>query len=145
MEVVVDDLSGPEIAAFLEEHVQDMLAITPVESSTPSISTRCEAEVTSGRSWTRHARRLGAIRRLDDSHAEVKSMRTAADRGERRRVPAARASLAEASEKGSPVSLETGATSRPARPGSMRNRIESCGPFADYRTDPLSVFMTRVL
>ena len=26
--IVVDDLSGPEIAAFLAEHVQDMRAIT---------------------------------------------------------------------------------------------------------------------
>ena len=32
MEIVVDDLSGPEIAAFLEQHVRDMLAITPPES-----------------------------------------------------------------------------------------------------------------
>ena len=30
--IVVDDLSGPEIAAFLAEHVQDMRAITPLES-----------------------------------------------------------------------------------------------------------------
>ncbi len=32
MEIIVDDLSGPEIAAFLAEHVRDMLAITPLES-----------------------------------------------------------------------------------------------------------------
>ena len=32
MEIIVDDLSGPEIAAFLTEHVRDMLAITPLES-----------------------------------------------------------------------------------------------------------------
>ena len=30
--IVVDDLSGPQIAAFLAEHVQDMRAITPLES-----------------------------------------------------------------------------------------------------------------
>ena len=33
MEIVVDDLSGPEIAAFLAEHVRDMLAITPLETA----------------------------------------------------------------------------------------------------------------
>ncbi|WP_026257568.1 hypothetical protein [Actinopolymorpha alba] len=30
--IVVDDLSGPRIAAFLDEHVQEMRSITPLES-----------------------------------------------------------------------------------------------------------------
>ena len=30
--IVVDDLSGAEIAAFLDEHIADMLAISPPES-----------------------------------------------------------------------------------------------------------------
>ncbi len=29
MEIIVDDLTGPAIAAFLEEHIQDMRAIAP--------------------------------------------------------------------------------------------------------------------
>jgi len=32
MKIVVDDLSGPEIARFLDEHVQEMRSITPPES-----------------------------------------------------------------------------------------------------------------
>jgi len=32
MRIVVDDLSGPEIAAFLQEHVDEMRSITPLES-----------------------------------------------------------------------------------------------------------------
>jgi putative acetyltransferase len=32
MKIVVDDLSGPEIAGFLDEHIQDMRSITPPES-----------------------------------------------------------------------------------------------------------------
>ena len=32
MRIVVDDLSGPAIAAFLAEHIEEMLSITPVES-----------------------------------------------------------------------------------------------------------------
>ncbi len=32
MKIAVDDLSGPEIAAFLGEHVQQMRAISPPES-----------------------------------------------------------------------------------------------------------------
>ena len=38
MEIIVDDLSGPEIAAFLAEHVRDMLAITPLESKHAAFS-----------------------------------------------------------------------------------------------------------
>ena len=32
MRIVVDDLSGPEIAEFLDEHVRQMRSITPLES-----------------------------------------------------------------------------------------------------------------
>ena len=32
MKIVTDDLTGPEIARFLDEHVQEMLSITPPES-----------------------------------------------------------------------------------------------------------------
>jgi putative acetyltransferase len=32
MNIVVDDLSGPQIAEFLHEHVQQMRSITPLES-----------------------------------------------------------------------------------------------------------------
>jgi putative acetyltransferase len=32
VEIVVDDLTGPQIARFLDEHVAEMLSITPPES-----------------------------------------------------------------------------------------------------------------
>jgi putative acetyltransferase len=32
VEIVVDDLTGPQIASFLDEHVRQMLSITPPES-----------------------------------------------------------------------------------------------------------------
>src|SRR5262245_50755880 len=32
LKIVVDDLSGPEIAGFLDAHVQQMRSITPLES-----------------------------------------------------------------------------------------------------------------
>ena len=32
MNIVVDDLSGPQIAEFLREHIQEMRSITPLES-----------------------------------------------------------------------------------------------------------------
>jgi hypothetical protein len=32
LRIVVDDLSGPQVAAFLEEHIREMRSITPPES-----------------------------------------------------------------------------------------------------------------
>jgi putative acetyltransferase len=45
------------------------------------------------------------------------------------------------------LSLETGATDpfRSARRLYEKFGFGYCGPFADYRLDPLSVFMTRAL
>ncbi len=151
MEIIVDDLSGREIAAFLEQHVQDMLAITPLESKhaldldalrRPGITfwSVLDADTLVG---------CGAIKRLDDRHAEVKSMRTAAER----RGTGVASGLLEhiltaAKAMGfARLSLETGATEPfwPARSLYEKFGFEYCGPFADYRPDPLSVFMTRAL
>jgi putative acetyltransferase len=151
MEIMVDDLSGPEIAAFLEDHVRDMLAITPLESKHAlDLDALRRPEVTFWSVLDGDALvGCGAIKRLDDRHAEVKSMRTAADR--RGRGVASRLLehiLAEAQAMGfSRLSLETGATEpfRPARRLYAKFGFEYCGPFADYQPDPHSVFMTRAL
>ncbi len=151
MEIIVDDLSGPEIAAFLAEHVRDMLAITPPESKHAlDLDGLRRPEVTFWSVLDGDALvGCGAIKRLEDRHAEVKSMRTAADR---RGIGVASVLLAhilaEAKAMGfARLSLETGASEpfRPARRLYAKFGFEYCGPFADYRPDPLSVFMTRPL
>ena len=79
MKIVVDDLSGPQIAEFLDEHVQEMRSITPLESKhaldldglrKPEITfwSVMDGDTLVG---------CGAIKRLDADHAELKSMRTA--------------------------------------------------------------------
>ena len=80
VEIVVDDLTGPQIASFLDEHVREMLSITPPES--------------------KHA-----------------------------------------------LDLETGSAEffAPARRLYEKFGFEYCEPFAGYRPDPLSVFLTRTL
>ena len=151
VEIVVDDLSGPEIARFLEEHVREMRTITPLESKHAlDLDGLRRPEVTF---WTvRDGAAVvgcGAIKALDAAHAELKSMRTATDR-KRSGVASALLAhiLAEATRMGyARISLETGAAPffLPARRLYEKFGFTYCDPFADYRPDPNSVFMTRTL
>lgn len=84
--------------------------------------------------------------RLDASHGELKSMRSAADR---RRQGIGRQMLAfivdEARAMGlRRLSLETGSMPffAPARTLYAAHGFEPCAPFGNYRDDPNSVFMT---
>lgn len=151
MKIVVDDLSGPEIAEFLAAHVQEMRAVTPLESKHAlDLDGLRGPEVVF---WSVYDDGMlvgcGAIKRLDEAHAEVKSMRTAPAR---KRTGIASMMLEhiirEARKMGySRLSLETGATEffLPARKLYEKFGFESCGPFGDYKPDPNSAFMTRAL
>jgi putative acetyltransferase len=91
----------------------------------------------------------GAIKRLDSAHAELKSMRTTATR-KRSGIASLLLEhiLAEAKRMGfTRVSLETGSAGffLPARRLYEKFGFEHCEPFAGYRPDPNSVFMTRLL
>src|ERR1700723_622308 len=79
MKILLDDLSGPEIASFLHEHIEEMKAVTPPGSKHAldldglrSPSVRFWTVVGNGRIVG-----CGAIKRLDDHHGEIKSMRVA--------------------------------------------------------------------
>jgi putative acetyltransferase len=151
MKIAVDDLRGPEIAAFLDEHVREMLSITPPESKHAlDLDGLRRPEVTF---WAvRDGDTVvgcGAIKRLDRQHAEVKSMRTAVAR---KRSGIASLLLGhiidEARAMGfARLSLETGSDDffAPARRLYEKFGFDYCEPFADYLPDPLSVFMTRTL
>ncbi|MFI6456052.1 GNAT family N-acetyltransferase [Streptosporangium amethystogenes] len=151
MKIVIDDLSGPEIAGFLDEHVQEMRSITPLESKHAlDLESLRRPEITfwsvmDGDSLVG----CGAIKRLDAGHAEIKSMRTSPTR---KRSGIASLLLehvvTEARRMGfTRLSLETGATDffLPARKLYEKFGFEYCDPFADYRPDPNSAFMTKAL
>ncbi|XRQ05659.1 GNAT family N-acetyltransferase [Actinomadura welshii] len=151
MNIVVDDLSGPEIAAFLEEHVQEMRAITPLESKHAlDLDGLRRPEVTFWSVMDGGAVvGCGAIKRLDAVHAELKSMRTAPLR-KRSGIASLLMEhiLTEAKRMGfTRLSLETGSAGffLPARKLYERFGFGYCEPFADYAHDPNSVFMTRSL
>lgn len=152
MRIDIDDPAAPDVSALLEEHLRDMHAQSPRESvhaldvsglKVPSITF-----------WTvRDADGLllgcGALKQLDATHGEVKSMRTPTAQ---RRRGAGRAMLAhivgEARRRGyGRLSLETGPQPAfaPAQRLYERAGFVRCAPFGDYREDPYSVFMTLAL
>jgi putative acetyltransferase len=151
MRIEVDDLSGPAIAEFLEEHIRDMRSVSPPESKhaldlvglrKPEIifwTLWCEEKIAG----------CCALKRLDATHGEIKSMRTAA--AFRRRGIGARLLehlIREATDRGyRRLSLETGAMAffEPARLLYRKFGFEVCGPFSSYKDDPNSVFLTKVL
>ena len=151
MKIVVDDLSGAEIAQFLDDHVQEMRSITPVESKHAlDLDGLRTAEITFWSVWDGDSLvGCGAIKRLDEGHAELKSMRTAPTR-KRSGVGSLLLEhiIAEAKQMGfTRLSLETGAAEffEPARKLYEKFGFGYCEPFADYRPDPYSVFMERAL
>lgn len=151
MNIVVDDLSGSQIAEFLREHIEEMRSVSPLESKhaldldalrKPDVTfwSVLDGEAVVG---------CGAIKRLDGVHAELKSMRTAPQR-KRSGIASLLLEhiLTEAKRAGfSRVSLETGSAEffLPARKLYERFGFVYCEPFAEYEPDPNSVFMTRSL
>lgn len=92
---------------------------------------------------------MGAFKRIDGTHAEVKSMHILAEeRGRGLARVMVEHLIKEAKAQGfERLSLETGVqpTFVAARALYERVGFEVCGPFEDYWDDPNSVFMTRAI
>jgi len=151
MDIRVDDLRGPEIAQLLREHLRDLARHSPAESMHAlDLAALRKPGITFWCAWQgAELMGCGALKRLDASHGEIKSMRTAAPHL-RKGVAAAILGriLEEAGRRGyRRLSLETGAGAAfaPAQALYARFGFQPCGPFADYVPDPYSVFMTREL
>lgn len=150
-EIRKDDLKGAEVAALLREHLDDMAKWSPPESIHALDLDRLQRpEITFWTVWQNdELLGCGALRELDATHAEIKSMRTA-NRHRRKGVAAFMLQylLDEATRRGyQRLSLETGAPDafEPARQLYARFGFSPCGPFGDYVDDAFSVFMTRTL
>src|SRR5664279_4194754 len=79
MLILVDDLSGPEIRALLEEHLRNMHELSPPESvHALDLAGLRKPEITFWTAWSQgELWGCGALKALDPAHGEVKSMRTA--------------------------------------------------------------------
>ena len=155
LRIIEDDLSGAQIAALLRLHLDEMHQWSPPESVHAMPIERLRApDVTFYSAWARTEdgavlAGCGALKQIDASHGELKSMRAHPDY---RGTGVGRAILdhllAEARVRGySRVSLETG---RPepflaARRLYEANGFSQCPPFADYVADDFSICMTRTL
>ncbi|MGC1467902.1 MAG: GNAT family N-acetyltransferase [Sphingorhabdus sp.] len=151
MRIIEDDLTGPEIRALLEEHFAGMLANSPKDSCHFLDFEGLKGPgVTFWSVWDEAALMgCGALKEIDPTQGEVKSMRTHADQL-RKGAAAAMLDHIIATAKARSyqrLSLETG--SGPAFDAAhglyLRYGFEYCPPFADYKEDPFSRFMTLSL
>ena len=151
MQIKRDDLRGPEIAAMLEAHLKDFEPHSPPESRHAlDLDGLRRPEVHFYTAWEDgQLLGCGAFKRLDEKHAEIKSMRTDAAH---LRKGVARAILAHLIEEARAaglqrLSLETGPMDHfaPARKLYETFGFTYCEPFGDYVEDPYSVFMMRRL
>jgi putative acetyltransferase len=78
LHIRIDDLSGPEIQALLLEHLAHMHEITPAENVYALDLDRLrDPRITFFTAWDKHTLAgCGAVRELDATSGEVKSMRT---------------------------------------------------------------------
>jgi putative acetyltransferase len=148
MRIIEDDLTGTEIRALLEVHFAGMLANSPKDSCHFLDFEGLKGPgVTFWSIWDGEALMgCGALKEHDAELGEIKSMRT---HEAHLRKGAAAAMLehiiATAKARGyRRLSLETGSSPAfdPAHALYLRYGFEHCAPFADYKPDPFSRFMT---
>lgn len=146
-----DNLTGPEIIALLSEHLRCMAEVSPPESRHAlNLDGLRQPDVTVWSIWSgSELAGCGALKELDATHGEIKSMRTAYA-FQRKGIASQMLQhlIAEGQRRGyRRLSLETGSMGyfEPARQLYVRHGFVFSGPFGPYKEDPNSVFMTREL
>ncbi len=151
MRIIPGDLDHPAVIDLLKFHLDTNIAVTPpgsVHSLELDALKVPQIDFFSG--WDDDALLvIGAIKEIEAGHGEIKSMRTV----ETHRANGLGARMLDhlidhARQKGMRrLSLETGSFDyfEPARKLYAKRGFTYCEPFGDYRPDPNSVFMTKVL
>lgn len=151
MDIKIDDLNGGEVIQLLKEHLEDMYATSPPESvHALDVSALKAPQITFFSCWqNRELLGCAAIKELDATHAELKSMRTS---NKARNLGVGTLLLEHivniSTDRGyNKISLETGSQDffKPARNLYEKFGFQYCAPFADYQPDPHSKFMSRAL
>jgi putative acetyltransferase len=151
LRIEIDNLTHPKVAALLQQHLDDMYATSPAESVH---ALNCEKlrqpDITFWTAWQQQdLLGCGALKTLTPQHAEIKSMRTA--RQHLRKGVAAQILehiIQQAKARNlKRLSLETGSQYffQPAIALYTAYGFSFCEPFAHYKADPNSKFMTLAL
>lgn len=149
--IAVEDPQAADVGAVLARHLAVMREDTPPAHvhALPAERLRDPAVTLFGARRAGVLLGVGAIRRLDASHAELKSMHTLAEaRGQGVGRAMLNHLLRVAAGSGyQQVSLETGtmATFEPARAMYESAGFRRCEPFGEYTVNPYSVCMTIAL
>jgi putative acetyltransferase len=147
----IDDLSLPEVQNLVIEHLQGMHSHSPPEHvHALAIEGLRQSGVTFWSVWEQQSLcGCGALKQLDGTTGEIKSMRTRAAylrRGAGQFVldEIVRTAIARGYRQ---LYLETGtgAAFEAAHALYRKNGFEWCGAFGDYVATDFSVFMVRVL
>ena len=151
MDIRVDDLRGPAIRALLEDHLAEMHRHSPAESvHALDLDGLRKPDITFWTAWSGgELMGCGALKALEPTHGEIKSMHTAPAF---RRQGVGKAMLTHIVREAEArsylrLSLETGSMEAflPARELYESFGFSYCPPFGDYVLDANSVFLTRVL
>jgi putative acetyltransferase len=151
MIIKIDDLRGSEIAALLEEHLQNMYLITPPESvHALDIEALRKPEITFWSAWEGTVLYgCGALKQLNPEQGEVKSMRTVSLYRRKGIASALLTHIIDVSRQRGykKLNLETGSMKEfnPARTMYEKFGFSCCDPFEGYSEDPNSVFMVKNL
>lgn len=150
MEIRQDDPAAPHVAELLAHHLEQVQRVMGEYAFALDATGLSGTSVTFWTCWENDALvGFGALKQLDATHGEVKSMRVApAARG----TGAGRAMLdhivAEARQRGyARLSLETGTAPMhvPAITLYQSAGFASCSAFADYQPSPHNQFLTLCL
>lgn len=151
MDIRIDDLTGPEIAVLLSEHLEDMAEHSPPESvHALDLGALKQPEITFWTAWSGDKLMgCGALKDHGDGSGEIKSMRTSP---EFRQQGVAKQIMTVIVDKAHELklqrlNLETGSMEvfKPARIMYEGFGFIECEPFADYYLDRNSVYMTKSL
>ena len=151
MHIRIDDLQGFAIAALLQEHLDAMHQHSPRESvHALDLEGLRRPEITFWTAWEGETLLgCGALKQLDATHAELKSMRTATAHLRKGVARALVRHIAQAAKANGVqrISLETGSQAPfvAAHKLYASEGFVECGPFAGYALDSHSRFMTKVL
>jgi putative acetyltransferase len=151
MRIIEDDLSSAEVAALLSEHLEGMARHSPPQSVHALEPDELRApDVTFWTAWdNEELLGCGALKELDASHGEIKSMRTARAHLRQGVAETILQHLIDECRRRSYtwLSLETGSGAAFAPAISLYKKFgfEHCGPFSEYRAGSFSRLMTLKL